>query len=101
MNIPSVSSQKGAPFKGPSSLGSTPLSLTRCSLAPPPPACPLQIRLYEDRPQRLLWPGEELYEVGLAYMAEGCATYQPKHIRNALDIFGQLKSSAGSPGVLA
>eukprot|EP00891_Asterochloris_glomerata_P001556 jgi/Astpho2/1556/fgenesh1_pg.00026_%23_38_t len=56
-----------------------------------------QIRLYEDRPQRLLWPGEELYEVGLAYMAEGWATYQPKHIRNALDIFGQLKSSAGSP----
>ena len=60
--------------------------------------CPLQIKLYEDRPQRLSWPGEELYEVGLAYVAEGWATFQPRHIRRALDIFGQLQSSAGAPG---
>ena len=78
------------------------MSHTICSLATPSqPAWPLQIKLYEDRPQRLLWPVEELCEVGLAYVAEGWATFQPKHIRRALDIFDQLKSSVGGPGVLA
>ena len=39
--------------------------------------------------------------MGLAYVAEGWATFQLKHIRRALDIFGQLNSSAGAPGGLA
>ena len=39
--------------------------------------------------------------MGLAYVAEGWATFQPKHIRRALDIFDQLKSTAGARGVHA